>query len=99
VTVVVTVLVNGAPVPVELDQAALNAIAAAMPAPTEPWPEHMGVERAAAYLDISPESLRKLVGRRRIPFHQEGKGCRLSFSRCDLDEWMATQRVQPGGDA
>ena len=98
VTVTVTVLLNGAPVPVELDQAALDAIAAALPAPTEPWPEHMGVETAGRYLDLSPEALRKLVLRRKVPFSQEGKGRRLSFERRALDAWMRDQRIEPEED-
>ncbi len=97
-TVTVTVLLNGAPFPVELDQVALDAVAAAMPAPIEPWPQWMTVETAARYLDVSPGRLRKLVARRQVPFAQEGKGCRLNFSRDDLDQWMRAQRTE-GGDA
>lgn len=55
----------------------------------EPWPEWMAVETAARYLDVSPQRLRKLVAVRQIPFHQEGRGCRVLFRRGDLDEWMA----------
>jgi excisionase family DNA binding protein len=98
VSVTVTVLLNGAPFPVELDQAAVDAIAAALPAPTKPWPEYMGVERAAAYLDMTPEALRKLVQRRKIPFSQEGPGCRLSFARADLDEYARRHRIDPIGE-
>jgi excisionase family DNA binding protein len=99
VTVItVSVLLNGAPFPVEFDQAALDAVAAALPAvPVEPWPEWMNVETAAAYLDSSVERLRKLVARRQIPFVQEGPGCRVFFRRSDLDAWMEKQRG--GGDA
>ena len=61
-------------------------------AATEPWPEHMGAETAARYLDLSPEALRKLVQRRNVPFSQEGPKCRLSFERSLLDEWMKTFR-------
>lgn len=97
-TVTVTVLLNGAPFPVELDGAALAAIAAALPAPTEAWPEWMSVQTAARYLDISPERLSKLKQRGTIPHHQEGgRGCRVFFKRVDLDAWMETLRR--GGDA
>jgi excisionase family DNA binding protein len=54
----------------------------------EAWPEWMSVPTAARYLDISEERLRKLIGRRQVPFYQEGPGCRISFCRSELDEWM-----------
>jgi excisionase family DNA binding protein len=86
------------PVPVEL----LEAIAAlveerlaerlAAPAASEPWPEYMSVDTAGRYLDVSAERIRKLVARREIPFHQEGRGCRVLLNRRDLDAWMAGQR-------
>lgn len=59
------------------------------------WPKWMSVDTAARYLDVSPERVRKLVARRELPFHQEGRGCRVLFSRSDLDDWMADFR-QPG---
>ena len=49
------------------------------------WPEWMSVEKAAKYLDVSQERLRKLQARREIPFHQEAPGCRIFFRRHDLD--------------
>jgi excisionase family DNA binding protein len=67
------------------------------------WPEWMSVETAAAYLDVSPEGLRKLVARRQIPFSQEATGCRILFGRRDLDAWLAGQRqparLRQGGRA
>ena len=57
------------------------------------WPRWMSVETAAQYLDISVERLRKLVARGRIPFVQEGPGCRVFFDRTELDAWMRRQRV------
>ena len=53
----------------------------------------MAVETAARYLDVSPQRLRKHVAQRRIPFHQEDKGCRVLFRRSDLDDWMSTFHV------
>lgn len=99
-SVTVTVLLNGVRVPVDLDEAALAAIAATLPAPAALWPEWMSAATAARYLDISPERISKLKQRGRIPYHQEGgKGCRVFFSRCELDGWMGTKRVHSGGDA
>jgi excisionase family DNA binding protein len=54
------------------------------------WPGWMSVETASKYLDVSPERIRKLVARGEIPYSQEGAGCRISFSRTELDEWMAS---------
>jgi excisionase family DNA binding protein len=59
------------------------------------WPEWMGIETAAQYLDVSPERLRKLQARRRLPFHQEGPGCRVFFRRSELDVAMAELRQRP----
>lgn len=59
----------------------------------EAWPEWMSVERAAKYLDVSPERLRKLQARREIPFHQEAPGCRVFYRRHDLDDWMTGFRL------
>jgi excisionase family DNA binding protein len=58
-------------------------------------PEWMNVETAAAYLDCTPERLRKLIARREIPFHQEAPGCRIFFRRQELDEWMTASRRGP----
>jgi excisionase family DNA binding protein len=80
------------------DFAALAARVAALEATTPAdtgWPEWMNLETAAAYLDSSPERIRKLVARREIPYHQEAPGCRLSFKRHDLDQHMRTQRIEP----
>jgi len=60
---------------------------------TERWPEWMAIDTAAQYLDVSPQRLRKHVAQRRIPFHQEDKGCRVLFRRGDLDEWMSSFHV------
>src|SRR4051794_17246091 len=93
--ITVVVQLNGVGAPLEMDEAALAAIAAALP--DEPiscsaWPEWMSVDTAARYLDVSPERLRKLTARRQIPQHQEGHGCRVFFHRPDLDAWMHDQR-------
>src|SRR3954462_14838633 len=60
--------------------------------PQDSWPPWMTIETAARYLDVSVERLRKLKDRRRIPYHQEGVGCRVFFSRADLDQWLGCFR-------
>jgi excisionase family DNA binding protein len=59
------------------------------------WPEWMAIETAARYLDVSPERVRKLQAQRKLPFHQEGPGCRVFFRRSDLDAAMAELRQRP----
>jgi hypothetical protein len=44
-------------------------------------------KRAATYLGLSVNALHKLTAERAIPFAQEGPGCKLYFSRSDLDAW------------
>jgi len=43
--------------------------------------------RAADYLGVHGDTLRKLAAERTIPAEQEGRGCKLFFRRGDLDEW------------
>ena len=50
-----------------------------------PW---LDVDMASTYLACSPERIRKLVGRREIPFHQERPGGRVFFNRSELDAWL-----------
>jgi excisionase family DNA binding protein len=90
VTITIHVELNGVHVPLLLDDDALGVIAAAIDGPTDDpvWPVWMNLKTAACYLDMSPERLRKLVARREIPFTQEAPGCRVFFSRSDLDAWM-----------
>jgi hypothetical protein len=42
---------------------------------------------ALAYLSMEKGSLYKLTAAQRIPFHQDGPGCKLWFLRSELDEW------------
>jgi excisionase family DNA binding protein len=63
-------------------------------------PGYLDVRAAAEYLGVAPGRVRKLVGRNAIPYFQEAPGCRVTFARNDLDDWMAGFRVEPrGGDA
>ena len=83
------------PIPPELvDAIAERAAAIAverLQLESQAWPEWLSVETAAKYLDVSPERLRKLQARRQLPYHQEGPGCRVFFSRRELDEAMSKQ--------
>jgi excisionase family DNA binding protein len=53
-----------------------------------PW---LDVRGAAEHLSCSVERVRKLVGRRGIPFHQEQVGGRVFFHRHELDKWLLAQ--------
>jgi excisionase family DNA binding protein len=53
--------------------------------PSSPWLE---VERAAAYLGVSRDSLYKLTAARAIPFRKRPGGQRLLFHRAELDQWL-----------
>jgi excisionase family DNA binding protein len=59
------------------------------------WPEWMAVAQAARYIGASEERVRKLIGRRAIPYYSEGKGCRQFLRRRELDAWMETFRHAP----
>lgn len=50
---------------------------------SSPW---LDVKEAAGYLRCPESRLRKLVMRRMIPFHKEGR--RVLFSRDELDEFV-----------
>lgn len=50
-------------------------------------PEWLDSRRAADYLGVHRDTLRKLAAERAIPAHQDGRGCKLFFRRSDLDEW------------
>jgi excisionase family DNA binding protein len=43
--------------------------------------------RAAEYLGVHRDTLRKLAAERAIPSEQESAGCKLYFRRADLDAW------------
>ena len=52
--------------------------------PAESW---LDTKAAAAYLCLTVTAIHKLTAARRIPFEQEGPGCKCWFRRTDLDEW------------
>lgn len=53
----------------------------------EPVPDWLDSRRAAEYLGVHRDTLRKLAAERAIPAEQDGPGCKLFFRRADLDEW------------
>lgn len=53
----------------------------------EPIPEWLDSRRAAEYLGVHRDTLRKLAAERAIPAEQDGRGCKLFFRRSDLDTW------------
>lgn len=63
-------------------------------ASSEAVPEWLESRRAAEYLGVHRDTLRKLAAERAIPAEQDGPGCKLFFRRSDLDAWR-----QAGGRA
>ncbi|MGH2894337.1 MAG: helix-turn-helix domain-containing protein [Solirubrobacteraceae bacterium] len=49
--------------------------------------EWLDTRRAAEYLGIHRDSLRRLAAERAIPTEQASAGCKLYFKRSDLDAW------------
>lgn len=49
--------------------------------------EWLDTRRAAEYLGIHRDSVRRLAAERSIPTEQAGTGCKLYFRRSDLDNW------------
>jgi excisionase family DNA binding protein len=49
--------------------------------------EWLDTRRAAEYLGVHRDTLRKLAAERAVPAEQDGPGCKLFFRRGDLDEW------------
>jgi excisionase family DNA binding protein len=50
----------------------------------------LDTRRAAEYLGIGRDSLRRLAAERAIPTEQAGAGCKLYFRRSDLDQWRCS---------
>ena len=53
----------------------------------------LDTRRAAEYLSISRDALRRLAAERAIPTDQAGAGCKLYFRRDDLDNWRRVSRA------
>jgi excisionase family DNA binding protein len=64
-------------------------LAAARPDDQDEW---LDSRRAAEYLGVHRDTLRKLAAERSIPAEQDGRGCKLFFRRVDLNEWRRRGR-------
>jgi excisionase family DNA binding protein len=53
-------------------------------------------KRAAAYLGVSVNAIHKLTAARKIPFEQDGPGCKCWFRRSALDQWRRGDRADRG---
>lgn len=68
-----------------LDAVEVGAVDDAYVSATDPW---FDTCHAAAHLGITPKALRKIAGeRRKVPFEQEGPGCKMWFRRSALDAY------------
>jgi excisionase family DNA binding protein len=65
-------------------------LAGPRPSQNDEW---LDTRRAAEYLGIHRDSLRRLAAERAIPTEQAGAGCKLYFKRCDLDAWRCSGPV------
>jgi excisionase family DNA binding protein len=69
-------------------------IAARLATPkSEAASEWMDTRRAAEYLGIHRDSLRRLAAEGTIPAEQGGAGCKLFFRQSDLDAWRCAGSV------
>ena len=60
--------------------------------------EYMNVSECADLTGYSPEYIRQLVFKRKIPFHKRPDRKPLRFRRSDVIEWMAGKKYSPIND-
>lgn len=81
------------PLTLTLSDDQLDAIAeriAAKLASQAPWDDEcFDSRKAAAYLGVHRDTLRRLAAEGRVNCEQDGPGCKLYFRRSDLDRWRA----------
>jgi excisionase family DNA binding protein len=53
--------------------------------------------RAAEYLGVHRDTIRRLAAQHAIPSEQTGAGCKLFFRRRDLDRWRQTVELHRQG--
>jgi excisionase family DNA binding protein len=63
--------------------------------PPEAADEWLDTRKAAEYLGVHRDTIRRLAAERAIPSEQEGAGCKLYFRRGDLDAWRRSGRRLP----
>ncbi|HTX13174.1 MAG TPA: helix-turn-helix domain-containing protein [Solirubrobacteraceae bacterium] len=68
---------------------------ACLSAPVEEADEWLDTRKAAEYLGVHRDTIRRLAAERVIPSEQEGAGCKLYFRRKDLDTWRCSGRRLP----
>ena len=79
---------------VQLADLVADRVAARLAGPrTAQKDEWLDTRRAAEYLGIHRDSLRRLAAERAIPTEQAGAGCKLYFKRSDLDAWRCAGPV------
>jgi len=75
----------------QLAELVADRVAARLAAPrrqtTDEW---LDTGRAADYLGISRDSIRRLAAEGSIATEQAGVGCKLYFRRSDLDAWRCS---------
>lgn len=75
----------------QLAELVAERLAAQLAAPQrERKDEWLDTRRAAEYLGISRDSVRRLAAEGSIPTEQAGVGCKLYFRRSTLDEWRCS---------
>lgn len=93
VTVTVTVTLNGVRVPLKLDGAALEAIAAALPEHERGRSQYLTVAEAAEHLRAKPQRVYDLLSARRLSRYKDGR--RVLVARVELDEHLAREARSP----
>lgn len=74
----------------QLAEVVAERVAAMLMAPRRTRDEWLDTRRAAEYLGIGRDSLRRLAAERAIPTEQAGTGCKLYFRRSHLDQWRCS---------
>lgn len=64
-----------------------DRLADRLAAPPQQADEWLDSRRAAEYLGIGRDSVRRLAAEGTLPTEQAGVGCKLFFRRSDLDAW------------
>jgi len=70
-------------------------LTARLSAPIEEADEWLDTRKAAEYLGVHRDTIRRLAAEGGIPSEQEGAGCKLYFRRSDLDTWRCSGRRLP----